>query len=221
MRKNQVIGVSGVAGCGKDLFSSSVEQELTSKGFKVNKISLAAALKSEVCRWCVENYGIDSIDCAREDKEKIRDFLVFHGTTKRHASEGRYWIEKLSDSILNSNTDSFKIITDIRYDDYENDEVSWLKDELGGVLVHVSQYTNYPDSNEGALLRKFREPVNSEEARNDPKLKEKSDFQIEWEFLENGQIYQLSNYIDNFVNWLSQEYEKRAIRYDFDKEDQG
>ena len=104
MRKNQVIGVSGVAGCGKDLFSSSIEQELTSKGFKVRKISLAAALKSEVRQWCVENYGIDSIDCTREDKEKIRDFLVFHGTTKRNTSEGRHWIDVI-DSIIKMEKD--------------------------------------------------------------------------------------------------------------------
>ena len=83
MRKNQVIGVSGVAGCGKDLFSSSVEDELTLKGFKARKIA-SPLLKSEVRQWCIENYGIDSIDCTREDKEKIRDFLVFHGTTKRN-----------------------------------------------------------------------------------------------------------------------------------------
>jgi hypothetical protein len=213
---HKIIGISGVAGSGKDTF-----YELLSERIPCQRFSLADELKKEVNQWGRLHYNIDSVCCSREEKEIIRPFLVFHGTTKRHASEGRYWIEKLSDSILNSNTDSFKIITDIRYDDYENDEVSWLKDELGGVLVHVSQYTNYPDSNEGALLRRFREPVNSEEARNDPKLKEKSDFQIEWEFLENGQIYQLSNYIDNFVNWLSQEYEKRAIRYDFNKESQG
>ena len=32
------------------------------------------------------------------------------------------------------------VITDVRYDEYNNDEVDWLKNELGGTLVHLSQY---------------------------------------------------------------------------------
>ena len=86
-----------------------------------------------------ENYGIDSIDCTREDKEKIRDFLVFHGTTKRNTSEGRHWIDVI-DSIIKMEKDNYDyfIISDVRYDDYEKDEVYWLQEELNGVLVHAA-----------------------------------------------------------------------------------
>ena len=120
MRKNQVIGISGVAGCGKDLFSSSIEQELTSKGFKVKKLSLAAALKSEVRQWCIENYNIDSIDCNRQDKEKIRDFLVFHGTTKRNTSKGRHWIDVI-DLIIKMEKDNYDYLRS------KKKNLSWLK----------------------------------------------------------------------------------------------
>tara|TARA_R100000808_G_C2136039_1_gene144370 strand:+ start:213 stop:866 length:654 start_codon:yes stop_codon:yes gene_type:complete len=211
---SKIIGISGVAGSGKDTFFEFLSERLPCK-----KFSLADELKKEVRQWTQVHYHIDSIDCPRDDKEIIRPFLVFHGTTKRHNSQGRHWIEKLNDSLLKDDFDGFKIITDIRYDDYENDEVSWLKDELNGTLVHVSQYEYFKDVEEGALIKKFREPVNSEEARNDPRLKQKSDFQIEWEFIKNGRIEELSPYVDNFINWLLKDREKGASRFDPSQED--
>ena len=151
------------------------------------------------------HYGVNSVNCLREDKEIIRPFLVAHGTTKRKLTKGRHWIERLHDKIITDKSQGFKIITDIRYDDYEDDEVSWLKNELNGVLVHVSQFSHRPsDHNDGGGLKVFKAPVNSEEARNDPKVKSKSDFQVEWEFLKSGQISELSPYVDDFVKWLSE-----------------
>lgn len=203
MRKNQVIGVSGVAGCGKDLFSSSIEQELISKGFKVRKISLAAALKSEVRQWCVENYGIDSIDCTREDKEKIRDFLVFHGTTKRNTSEGRHWIDVI-DSIIRMEKDNYDyfIISDVRYDDYEKDEVYWLQEELNGILVHVQLY--WVEQRLNGYKKVFQQPVNSEEARNDPKLLKKCNYDVTWEkFSDINKDKYTKEYAVKFVEWLT------------------
>ena len=215
---NKVIGISGVAGSGKDTFYEFLSERLPCK-----KFSLANELKKEVKQWTQLHYQIDSVNCDRDQKEVIRPFLVAHGTTKRKLSNGRHWIEQLNDKIIKDDFNGFKVVTDIRYDDYDNDEVSWLKNELGGILVHISQYTDEPISpyEPGALIRKFKEPVNSEEARNEPKLKEKSDFQIEWEFIKNGQIEELSSYVDNFVNWLLNDHEKGTSRFDLNKENQG
>jgi len=211
---NKTIGLSGVAGCGKDTFFSLLSQHLP-----CTKYSLADELKKEVRQWCMVHYGIDSINCSREEKELIREFLVYHGSFKRSNSEGRYWIDKLNDKIINDKSKNFKIVTDIRYDDYENDEVSWLKNELGGVLVHVSMYLDFVQvkvSKEetsviNGELRKFKTPANSEEARNDPKIKDKSDFQIEWPFLKNGQIDELNPFVDKFVRWLSQQENEKSL----------
>jgi len=195
---NKIIGISGVAGCGKDTFYSLLSEKILCERF-----SLADALKTEVNQWCRMHYHIDSIDCYRDQKEIIRPFLVAHGATKRKLSEGRHWIEQLNDKIIKSNNSNFKVITDIRYDDYKNDEVHWLQEELGGTLVHISQYRM-----EGSE-RVYLKPVNSEEARNDPRVKEKSDYQIEWEFVKNGQIYELEPFIDNFLDWLLRDHEKQ------------
>ena len=208
MKNNIILGISGVAGSGKDTFFSLLSEVLPCK-----KFSLADALKKEVKQWCQLHYQIDSVNCDRETKEVIRPFLVAHGTTKRKLTQGRHWIEKLQNKILTDPFHGFKVITDIRYDDYENDEVSWLQDELNGILVHVSQHElrseNLYKPQLGSFSKKFREPVNSEEARNDPKVKRKSNFQIEWEFLKNGQIEELSPHVDNFTKWLNEEIQRR------------
>ena len=131
-----VIGLSGVAGAGKDLFFSLLSEKLNCQ-----KFSLADALKNEVGLFSYPQYGIDPLDCTREEKNTIRPLLVLHGTFKRDQSEGRHWIEQLNKKILlNVLNDSIVVITDIRYDDYPKDEVFWLKEELGGVLVHISLY---------------------------------------------------------------------------------
>ena len=200
---NQIIGISGVAGSGKDTFYS-----LLAEALPCTQYSLADELKQEVNQWCKMHYRIDSVACSREEKETIRPFLVAHGLAKRKLSNGRHWIEKLHDKLIKDKIHGFKVITDVRYDHYENDEADWLKDELNGVLVHVSQYTLETPStcvleqHPKALIKKFKEPANSEEAQNDPKVKLKSDYQVEWPFLENN-IDKLSPYVDNFIKWLS------------------
>ena len=75
-----IIGLSGVAGAGKDLFYSLLEQSLPCV-----KASLADSLKRETSEWCKEHYGIDPLRCTREEKDIIRPFLVFHGVNKRHS----------------------------------------------------------------------------------------------------------------------------------------
>ena len=227
MNKNKkIIGISGVAGAGKDTFYS-----LLCSSLPCVKYSLADELKKEVNQWCRIHYGVDSVACTREEKELIREFLVFHGSFKRRQTNGRHWIDKLNETIIKDKTDKYKVITDIRYDDYENDEVDWLKNELGGVLVHVSQYLltskasvkqEFISDKEDEIpsaefkvstnAKKYKSPVNAEELRNDPKIKEKSDFEIEWEFLENGQINELQPIVDEFVKCHLQHQKEKKVR---------
>ena len=159
-----IIGVSGVAGAGKDLFVETCIEELAKLGKTGARLALATALKEEVKDWCLKHYDIDSTNCSREDKEKIRNFLVAHGTTKRHASEGRHWVEQLQPNIesIKDNYD-YLFVSDLRYADYPRDEVHWLKTEMQGTLVHISQYELKPMPYES--IKVFRSPANEEEAR--------------------------------------------------------
>ena len=201
-----VIGLSGVAGAGKDLFFS-----LLSKRLNCLKFSLADALKSEVGLFSYPQYGIDPLNCSREEKDIIRPLLVMHGTFKRSQSEGRHWIEKMNKKILLNNiNDSIVVITDIRYDDYPKDEVFWLKEELDGVLIHISMYEELPRLN--GKHKEFVQPINKEEERNDPKLKSQADYTVEWKKAKNDKEKELEPYIDGFISWLNGE-ENRLSAY--------
>ena len=142
--RTKIIGVAGVAGSGKDLF-----YELLAQKIKCKRFSLGDVLKKEIQSYCIENFSINPITCSREEKNLIRSCLVSHASVKRKLTEGRYWLEKVDRQIKDytfkqllddGEISEYSCITDIRYNQYENDEVSWLKNELGGILVHISQF---------------------------------------------------------------------------------
>jgi len=203
---NLVVGLTGVAGSGKDTFFKIFSDLLLKQGVKTKRYSLADALKEEVSEWTKIHYGIDAADCSREEKEVIRSFLVFHGTQKRHRTEGRHWVSILNNIIESDKlpSDTVIVVTDIRYDDYPKDEAYWLQEESGGILVHVSMYESVPRLN--AFFKKYKEPANSEEERNDPKLINKTNYKIEWPVCEGSQEYiqqKLSHHVEDFITWLS------------------
>ena len=194
------IGISGVAGAGKDLFFN-----LLSKRIGVRRFALADQLKDDCASWCYDQYNIDPLDCSREEKEQIRGLLVFHGVFKRKLTDGRNWINKLDPKIksflTNAQTDDVPVVTDIRYQEYEKDEVYWVKNELNGVLVHVSQYQNKDGK------RAWRAPANGEEARQDPILKNHADFLVEWEKIkcDNPQENEyLIQKVEEFTLWYNE-----------------
>jgi len=194
-----IIGIAGVAGSGKDTLFKILSSKINCIRF-----SLADELKKEVQPWCIQHYGIDSLNCERSEKELIRDFLVFHAKTKRNASEGRHWIDKINPKVISAaETDEIPVITDIRYDDYSNDEVSWLKNEIKGVLVHVSMIT---------LSGESVPPANEEEARNDPKLIAKADFKVRWPWKPKSEDLEkeLSPYVDELLFQIG--YDRLGIK---------
>jgi len=204
--KTKVIGLSGVAGAGKDLFF-----KLLSRQLPVRRFALADTLKMETDEWTKRHYGISSLDCSREEKEVIRSFLVNHGTIKRERSKGRHWINKLDFNIkgfmLNSSGSDIPVVTDIRYNSYPEDEVQWIKEELGGVLVHIKQFKWFSDSEEGALVKQYREPVNEEEEKNDPLVERDADYRMEWEYTDlehEGNEKKLVEEVGKFVSWYNE-----------------
>ena len=85
--KKMYLGVSGVAGAGKDLFYSIFKKEMEKRSMSVNRYAPADSLKKEVSDFTKEAYGIDALNCKGLDKELIRPFLVFHGTLKRNQTK--------------------------------------------------------------------------------------------------------------------------------------
>lgn len=170
------IGISGVAGCGKNTLSSIIIKLLQRMELPYRELSIANNLKQEISWVSRELYGINSSNCTREEKDTIRPLLVAHGVIKRELSNGRHWVEMLNKELA---PDKINIITDIRFNKYEKDEVYWLKKEINGVLIHLSRY----DEIKGK--RVFFSPANEEERRNDPLVKKESDFALNWKTEED------------------------------------
>jgi hypothetical protein len=114
-----------------------------------------------------------------EDKTQFREFLVWYGDLKRKQSNGRYWIDKL-DRRISTYEGDVAIVTDVRYDHYDKDEVHWIKEEKQGLLIHLKRFKR-DDTN----FNQFTQPANNHEKMNDNSLYEKADINITWETVKN------------------------------------
>lgn len=162
----KIIGISGLARSGKDslckLLLGSIENS--------KRFALADVLKENINPFLIEQFGIDIFTCSPSEKELVRPLMVAYGKVLRNKTSGKFFTDFLEKKISEDNCE-IAIITDVRYDEFKEDEVSWVKNKMGGVLVHLSR--------QGIL------PPNEDEAKNDPVLKLKSDISIEWETSDN------------------------------------
>lgn len=177
---NKIIGISGLAGDGKDSLSTMLKALFENDGFEFERMPLAEELKEECREALLSMYNINPLTCSREDKASIRDFLVFYAKAKREETNGTHWVKKLEKKIKSlpkSKLDRIICIPDVRHAQYEKDEAQWIKKNKG-ILIHVKKYR----IEEGVSFNKFYSvPVNSEEAHHTPKLEELADFIIEWQ----------------------------------------
>jgi hypothetical protein len=198
MNATKVIGVTGLARTGKNLFCDIVTKQLKEKhNMRAKTYALAYELKKDCADFVNTKLGLDVFSEKTEDKNIFRDLLVWYGATKRKQTQGRYWIELLEKRITNElevensllgEPVDVVIISDIRFAEYEKDEVFWLKNELKGSLVHISKFT-YGFPTDGRHVRVindktkkiFVDPPNISEATNDPKIKAFADYKLEWE----------------------------------------
>lgn len=177
---NKLIGISGLAGDGKDSLCNMLRALFEGIGYEFERIALADSIKEECKESLLSLYGIDPIICSREDKAKIRDFLVFHGKVKRIETNGTHWTKKVSEAISKlpkTKNDRIICIPDIRHAEYQNDEVYWLK-KNGGILIHVKKYNIESAS---PFKKTFSIPVNNQEATHTPKVEALADYVLEWQ----------------------------------------
>ena len=185
------VGLTGLAGSGKDLFFSLSKDILKKKRKGACRVSLADQLKEQTKSTLKDMFNVDPTNCSREEKDKIRDFLVFYGAMKRKETGGRYWIKKaekpitaIKQNLLIEHVKNAVIfVTDIRYDHYTKDERHWIQEDLGGKLIHISKYKRKLSLNESLKFEETKEhavPPNKQEARFDPLLSEAADVNLIW-----------------------------------------
>lgn len=195
--KKTIVGIAGLARSGKDLFTTVAQRILEDRGLKTERFALAKELKMDLRPLLLERTQIDTFTERSDEKVIIRPLLVAYGAIMRTQSHGKYWTRKIEQKIEESDID-VAFITDIRYDEYPEDERYWLQDHMNGKLIHISKYT--VDDSSGDRI--YIAPPNADEARNNPLLKQKADVVIEWgdisEELGNTPVTE-NGYINNHV----------------------
>ena len=187
-----VIGIAGVAGSGKDTFGKIIGNVFENSGGKVNYLSFAAKLKSEVSEISKKLYDIDPTNCTRDEKNLIRPLLLAHGAIMREKTQGQYWIEGVKNLIIENN---INIITDVRFCEYECDEVDWIQSN-GGIVVHITRF--FEENGQRIYIM----PDNEYEKRNDKTLKNKANYSFSWP----TNISKQKKYSEKFFKWLVKNY---------------
>ena len=180
-----MIGITGVAKSGKDTLYKLLEKKFKEKNLNSRRFALADALKEDIREFIYLKFSISLDKITPEQKELIRPILVAYGKIKRNLSKGRYWISLLDREIKKNEELFLPIITDIRYAEFEADELEWLIKENKGLLIHVSRVEN----------GKIVQPANSEEEINNEILFKRSHYKLVW-------------CSDSDLNSLYKEYEK-------------
>lgn len=167
------IGIAGLAGSGKDTFANYLKRNF--EEIKFVHFSLAEELKNSLKSFCESNFGISPFTTDRDKKKIIRPILVEVARIKRLQTKGTYYTGILEPKVNQAYFDNkIPIISDIRYDEYPEDEVRWLKNKHKGLLFHVKR--------DGVV------PPNEDEANNDPKLKKIANVKIQWPNLDSDKI---------------------------------
>ena len=165
------IGISGVARSGKDSLALEIENLIRShKGKIIYRTSLAQPLKED-CKDFIKQYlGLNVFTDNNEEKATFREFLVWYGKVKRQQTEGKYWTSLLDERVQKYQPDVC-IIPDVRYQQYEQDEVSWLKAKPNSILIHLQRI---------AINGEIVPPANMDESINDSIIQNSADYKIIW-----------------------------------------
>lgn len=176
-----LVGICGLARCGKDSFYDLSKTILDEKKQNNMRLAFADALKEELDELLLKNTGISAFTNNDNDKQIIRPLLVTYGTHVRRKLDKNCWIKRLDLAVKYAlERDLWVFITDVRY----KNEIEWLH-ELGGKSVHITRTGN--------------EAPNKEEVENDPILKSESDFLIEWNDFNKENTEEISNKVKDVL----------------------
>jgi len=100
----------------------------------IRKSIAGDAVKADLKNLLLDKFSINSFTENSEQKEFMRPLLVEYGKMQRNRTKGRYFIDGF---IPESNV--VNILPDIRYVEYPEDEVYWLKNEVKGLLIFIKR----------------------------------------------------------------------------------
>jgi hypothetical protein len=198
-----ILGITGQATAGKDTLYTLLQRKL-SNDYVVIRRSLADVIRKELNELSFfKNNKIDLFNVKGAEKEQYRQLMVEYATVCRAWTNGRYFIEKIKDQfeIIPTSKKVIFCITDIRFAEYEKDEVYWIANELpNGKLVYVNRHTIDIDGNKKDLPFS-----NDQERKQDLALITHSDMFLDWPTTANEE--ELYKYVNPLItkirtSWL-------------------
>lgn len=180
-KKKTIVAISGYARTGKDTLCKFLIDEYKRYGLVAKRFSFADALKEDLKEY-VSTYGCDIFSLDGEEKELFRPLMVWKGSYHRKKTSGRYFCDILQKKIESDDDVDVAIITDLRYAEYEKDELQFVKDR-GGLVITLSRILD-------PKLGRYQQPANNDEYVNFEVIRKFSDLDLEFPnlFDENGRI---------------------------------
>ena len=168
-----VIGVSGFARSGKNTLAEIIKDFFASKSIDAKIFSFAFQLRQDLNSFCKEKFNISAFSEATEEKSKIRPILISYGEVQRKLSKGCYWWQKLKPEVNNflRNGGSVAIISDLRFKEYEFDELEYIRSYPNSSVFCVTRINE---------LGETVPPAHQSEAENFPKICKKTDVNLTW-----------------------------------------
>jgi len=187
----QPIGIAGNACVGKDtLCNFLIEKFEINYKLIAKRCSIAGdTIRKDLKPFILEKTGVDIESAIPEEKTLLRPIMVEYGRYMRNKTQGRYFIEKLKEN-KQFGFGFIPIIPDIRYIEFEKDEIYWLKKENQGLLIF--------------LERNGIKPANKFEEENNKKIKKNADLIFK---VPNFKSYNaLKNYADGITSKIITSY---------------
>ena len=154
-KRGKMYGLAGYAGVGKDTVGELLTIILGTKNCCSH--AFAYQLKEETYSFIKGMYGFDIHTCTREQKETVRDFLVFWGE-KRRKEDSDYWLNLVvKDILFKQMPGSNHIITDVRY----KNEAEKIQEMGGKIWLLERQGINPYGKEEARSISGVREVADS------------------------------------------------------------
>lgn len=221
--KYLILGIAGKATSGKDTFYEILKNSLPE--YQVRRVSIGDYIRIDINHlgyFASNNLNVFNFTPA--EKEEIRPLMVEYANLVRRKSKGTYFLDIIDKQIEHTITQSEKqskyydsrriigsqtnpldstkplilCITDIRFQEYENDEVNWLQHRHNGKLIYIDRY-DLVDGNKMPISF-----INETEKEQIPKLMNRADICISWPTTPD---LNLKNYVTPIAdeirqNWL-------------------
>ncbi len=164
-----LIGLSGVAGSGKDFFSSLCVDYFQAQSLTTRTFSFADEVKLSLNDFITERFGFSSFTEDRRNKDIIRPITIGFAEGMKLIKGDDYWSNQIFDKLKSYDFADVVIIKDVRFPV----EVSQIK-KFNGSLIHISRYNDVDG------VRIMVQPWGKDEEKNNRIMMDNASVKFTW-----------------------------------------